>query len=374
MKRVTIVEVNDINLYPPVQNLIRVLLNNGYGVNFIGSNVSRLPTDIVENENICIYDVPSLNVGNKIMKWKNRICMHFQVNKYVEECMADADYLWTTSMNAIRTVGRNAFKYKNILQLMELSKHGYSFYYLIKFPLGEYARQSWKTVTVEENRAYIQKVWWNLPRTPYVLPNKPYSIDYGEISDEVQEAITKMKNDKRKIVLYLGGIYPDRNFEDYAKAISKKEGYTLYIVGKAFSQSAKELLDNLQKLYPVEYLGAFDPPQHLALVQYAYIGLLPYKPVMSGGLSELNALYCAPNKIFEYSGYGVPMIGSDVIGLKLPFEKWEIGCCCDDNSEVSIQKALDEVDNRHHEMSSNCIKFFESVDLKNIVKNILEEN
>ncbi len=373
MKRVTVVEVEDINLYPPVQNLIRVLLNNGYRVNFIGSNTSTLPTDIVESENICIYDIPSLSAKNKIMKWKNRICIHFQANKYVEECMKDSDYLWTTSMRTIRTIGRNAFKYKNILQLMELSKYGYSFYYLIKFPLGEYARKSWRTVTVEENRAYIQKVWWDLPQTPYVLPNKPYSIDYGEISCEVQQAVTKMKNDKRKIVLYLGGIFPDRNFEDYAKAISKKEGYVLYIAGKVFSQSAKELLDKLQKLYPVEYLGAFDPPQHLALVQYAYIGLLPYKPVKGGGLSELNALYCAPNKIFEYSGYGIPMVGSDVLGLKLPFEKWNMGVCCRDNSEQSIYEAIDKVDKAHEEMSKNSRLFFESVDLDESVKNILKD-
>ena len=324
MKRVTVVEVEDINLYPPVQNLIRVLLNNGYRVNFIGSNTSTLPTDIVESENICIYDIPSLSAKNKIMKWKNRICIHFQANKYVEECMKDSDYLWTTSMRTIRTIGRNAFKYKNILQLMELSKYG-------------------------------------------------YSIDYGEISCEVQQAVTKMKNDKRKIVLYLGGIFPDRNFEDYAKAISKKEGYVLYIAGKVFSQSAKELLDKLQKLYPVEYLGAFDPPQHLALVQYAYIGLLPYKPVKGGGLSELNALYCAPNKIFEYSGYGIPMVGSDVLGLKLPFEKWNMGVCCRDNSEQSIYEAIDKVDKAHEEMSKNSRLFFESVDLDESVKNILKD-
>ena len=92
-----------------------------------------------------------------------------------------------------------------------------------------------------------------------------------------------------------------------------------------------------------------------------------------GGLSELNALYCAPNKIFEYSGYGIPMVGSDVLGLKLPFEKWNMGVCCRDNSEQSIYEAIDKVDKAHEEMSKNSRLFFESVDLDESVKNILKD-
>lgn len=374
MQTVTVVEVNDINLYPPVQNLLKVLLNNEYKVNFIGCKISQLPSDILQHKNFFSFEIPSLNEKNKLKKWKNRIRIHLKANTYVKICMKDSDFLWTTSMNAIRTVGYNALKYRNVLQLMELSKYGYSFHYLIKFNLGKIANRSWKTVVPEINRAYIQKVWWDLKRTPYVLPNKPYDIKPGEITTELEAGISKMKLESRKIILYLGGIYPDRNFEDYAKAIKKMKGYVLYIVGKAFSQSADDMLRELITKYSVEYLGAFDPPRHLALVKYSYIGLLPYKPVSSGGLSELNALYCAPNKIFEYAGNGVPMVGSDVIGLRLPFEQWDIGCCCDDNSENSISNAILKVDINHDKMSQNCFDFYNSVDLNKIVLDILQED
>ena len=38
MKRITIVEVNDVNLYPPVQSLVQLLLDNGYYVYLIAGN------------------------------------------------------------------------------------------------------------------------------------------------------------------------------------------------------------------------------------------------------------------------------------------------------------------------------------------------
>ncbi len=375
MKVITVVELNNIDGYPPVQTLIRVLLNKGYKVNLIGRNVSKISADISENSNYVGYETAKYSKINNILQAAvNRFYMVLNARKLLKSIGEQSDYLWTTSMKSVQILGKNILKYKNILQLMELAEHGYLVSKIhIKFPINKYARLSWKTVVPEINRAYIQKVWWDLSETPYVLPNKPYSLDYGEVYGELSSAIEIMKKEKKKIILYLGGIWRDRDFEIYAKAISRMNGYVLYIVGKTFSDEGKIMIDRLQKEYGVVYLGGFNPPKHLAFVQHADIGLLPYKPVKSGNLSELNALYCAPNKIWEYAGFGVPMVGSDVLGLKLPFEQWNIGRCCDLNDEDSIIKAIEEVDRNHDEMSKNCYKFYDSVDLEKIVSEILED-
>ena len=67
------------------------------------------------------------------------------------------------------------------------------------------------------------------------------------------------------------------------------------------------------------------------------------------------------------------MVGSDVLGLKLPFEQWNIGRCCDLNDETAIIKAIEEVDRNHDEMSKNCYRFYDSVSLEKIVSEILED-
>ncbi len=375
MKVITVVELNNIDGYPPVQTLIRVLLNKGYKVNLIGRNVSKISADISENSNYVGYETAKYSKINNILQAAvNRFYMILNARKLLKSIGEQSDYLWTTSMKSVQILGKNILKYKNILQLMELAEHGYLVREkYIKFPIEKYARLSWKTVVPEINRAYIQKVWWDLSKTPYVLPNKPYSINYGEADDKLLSAIELMKNEKKKIILYLGVIGQDRDLEKMAKAIYKLNNYVMYIVGNIYDNTAKTLIDSLKKEYDCIYLGGFKPPKHLALVKYAHIGLLPYKPAKVYGLSELNALYCAPNKIWEYAGFGVPMVGSDVLGLKLPFEQWNIGRCCDLNDEDSIIKTIEEVDRNHDEMSKNCYKFYDSVDLEKIVSEILED-
>ena len=375
MKSITVIELNNIDGYPPVQTLIRVLLNKGYKVNLIGRNIAKISADIAENKSYVGYETAKYGTINNIFQAAiNRIYMIFRARKLLKVLGDESDIIWTTSMKSIQILGKSVLKYKNVLQLMELAEYGYLIRErFVKFPINKIAQHSWKTVVPEINRAYIQRVWWNLPKCPIVLPNKPYSNDHGEITDELKKAICQMQSEKRKIVLYLGSMGFDRDLERLACAISKKRDYVLYLVGKLYTNEAKKRVEELEKKYSCVYIGGFDPPKHLAVVKYAHIGLLPYKPSKFVGLSDLNALYCAPNKIWEYAGFGVPMVGSDVLGLKLPFEQWNIGRCCDLNDESSIIKAIEEVDRNHNEMSKNCYKFYDSVDLEKIVSEILED-
>ena len=373
-REITIVELNSISNYPPVQNIIKILLMKGYKVNFIGVEVSEISEEIKSNLSFNSVET-SLYHGN-LSLWKHRIntlyIMH-SARIAIKSCMKTSEILWTTSMKTSSLIGKQGMKYKTVLQLMELAENGYRFRHYFKIPIKKYAQFAWKTVVPEVNRAYIQKIWYELEKTPIVLPNKPFSLDYGEIDPKLEEVISVMKKENKKIILYLGGIFADRNFESYAQTIGKTDDYVLYIVGKFFSDDGKKLIEKLQNEYGVVYLGGFNPPKHLAFVKYAHIGLLPYMPTKSPILSELNALYCAPNKIWEYAGFGIPMVGSDVLGLKLPFEQWNIGRCCDLNSETSIINAIEEVDRNHDEMSRNCYKFYDSVDLEKIVSEILED-
>lgn len=374
LKEITVVGMNKISNFPPVQNLIKILLKKGYKVNFIGVEVADISEDIKCYPTFNPVET-SLYHGNLSLCKKiiNTLHIRRSARAALKICMKTSDLLWTTSMRTSSVVGKQALQYKTVLQLMELAEKGYRFRHYSRIPINKYAQAAWKTVVPEINRAYIQKIWYDLEKTPIVLPNKPFSLDYGEITSEVAEAISVMKKEKRKIVLYLGGIYIDRDFERYAEAISQMDGYVLCIAGKATSDDEKSLLKKLQNKYGVLYLGGFNPPKHLALVKYARIGLLPYKSVKTSVESCLNALYCAPNKIWEYAGFGVPMVGSDVLGLKLPFEQWNIGRCCDLSNEMSIVEAIEEVERNHNEMSRNCYKFYDSVDLEKIVSGILED-
>ena len=375
---ITIVETNSITFCPPDINLIENLLNNNHNVNLISNEINLLKNDILKHQNFKGFELDSLpRNGGVINRILSRIKQAKKCRELVRKSMKNSDILWTTSEQSVRDLGDLVLEYKHVFQLMELTYKGdYCLNRLFTFDLSKIAQHAWKVVVPEINRAYIMKTWFDLKKTPYLLPNKPYSLNIGEITGDMLHGLEKMKNEKRKIVLYLGGIWPDRDLEPVAKALSRmNDEYILYIIGKAYGKNSQQKLKELMGEYPIEYLGSFTPPKHLHFVKYAHIGLLAYRPEKNRDLGvELNALYCAPNKIYEYAAYGVPMIGSDVLGLRYAFEKFGIGAIYEDNSDLSIECAIKNIERDYKNLHERCYDFYNDCDLDAIVKRILYDN
>ncbi len=376
-KRVVVVHLNNILLCPPVIQLVDNLLSNGHVVYLVSSHITELPERLLGHPCLQYTDIPRPNgnsLTDKLCRWKIRSKISkATVKRYMEK----GDILWTTTDLCVRTLGRLVFGYRHVMQLMELEEWYPMFGNTrwLRFPIGKYAKRAWKTVVPEVNRAYIQKTWWNLDRTPCVLPNKPYRLDPGEVSQDMQAALDKIKNEKRKVIIFLGLFSMDRRLDEFANAVERLgDEYCLYMVGKPIDKYKKEFARLLKSCPSIQYLGYYPAPKHLLFLKYAHIGLLPYIPFVTMVCrSPLNALYCAPNKIFEYAGYGIPMIGTDVMGLRLPFEQYRIGVCCKQLTADAIGEAISEIEKNYDEMSANCKRFYDSVDLDQIVEKILYE-
>lgn len=376
-KNITIVHLMDLVSYPPVLSLIQVLLNKGCSVNLVSIGVENAPINILEHPNFEYTDILIKKGKGVISKLKREINRRNIAKKATIEYMKTSDILWTTTDISVRCLGKLCLRYKHIMQLMELEEW---YPYVVglnhpKFPLYKYSQAAWKNVVPEINRAHIQKIWWNLPETPVVLPNKPYNSKIEQHTIQNNQVFENMKKEKRKVVLYLGIIAPDRNIELFAEAISQIDNeYCLYIAGKVDGTMEKQFQILMDKYKCIQYLGNFNAPQHLELLDYAYIGLTPYYITKEHQfISPINIEYCAPNKIFEYSAYGIPMIGTDVMGLRQPFEKYDIGVCCEKFSVEEILNALKIINKNYTQMKKNCYNFFDSVNLDKIVENIISD-
>lgn len=375
-KIITVAHVGDFLQYPPVISLLENLLSNGNSVRLVSSTLSgNLPRRINKYDNFSYYYVPFSTDGSIQSKFKRFIKEKKDFKDAVVSAMKDSQILWTTTDVTMKILGDTVLDYKHVMQLMELVERYPSSLKLkiFDFPIEKYARKAYKVVVPDLDRAYIQQAWWNLKEVPIVLPNKPYSIydEKVELNSEEVKALEKIKNEKRKVILYSGVITPERNIGDFAKAIRNRSEYCIYVMGRAFS---RKYLDEFINSNPnVEYLGYFAAPKHLSFVKYAYAGLTPYVPTNSNRYPKINALYCAPNKVYEYSAFGVPMLGTNVLGLLRPFEQYKIGKCSKDMTKESILQGLDYIDSHHDEMSKNAIKFFNKDDLDEIVRDIIED-
>ena len=375
-KTITVAHVGNILTYPPVISLLENLLENDNKVILIcGTNPDRMPS-LLRDDNLETVYIEENNAQSIYKKIERNTIYRLRYIHAVRTAMNVSDILWTTTDVTVKVLGDEVLKHRHVMQLMELIETMPRFRNpsIIRFPIEKYAKKAWKVVVPQKDRAYIQKTWWGLKDVPYVLPNKPYSLDYGDITEEMEAAARKMAQDGRKIILYLGVIGQDRNLNYFADAIKNSDEYVLYLVGRAAYGSEKYLEQLLNECDNIVYLGFFSPPSHLYFLKHAYIGILPYSVEKSSlHYSILNAQYCAPNKIFEYAGFQVPMLGTDVLGIRRPLEEYNMGVVVNDIDVSSIRNGIETIKTYYNDYKNNCLAFYNSVDLNKIVQNIISE-
>lgn len=69
--------------------------------------------------------------------------------------------------------------------------------------------------------------------------------------------------------------------------------------------------------------------------------------------------------------FGIPMIGNDIPGLKYSFEHYNSGLCVDDLSVNNICKSIEYIENNYDIMSKGSKKYYDSIDSKKEIVNIL---
>ena len=69
----------------------------------------------------------------------------------------------------------------------------------------------------------------------------------------------------------------------------------------------------------------------------------------------------------------MPVIASDVPGIRLALERGDFGCVVDAGEEATIACAIEEIDARHDEMAKNSRTYYDSVDFDALVADILSE-
>ena len=100
------------------------------------------------------------------------------------------------------------------------------------------------------------------------------------------------------------------------------------------------------------------------MTSHANIGLVFYDDF------SLNQAFCAPNKIYEYSGFGIPILANKIPGLENTVGKYNAGKCVDFKVDDLIS-AIKEIDNHYEMYSNNASALYESVDNGSTIEEII---
>ncbi len=370
--KILIINYYEISKLPPVRNLVDILLRNGCTVTLVSIDKNNIYKS-KESNNFTFYKIDEAR-ENIVSKCVDFISRKKKLRRLVDILMADHDILWTTTDRTARDLGSILFKYKHVMQLMELI---YDIPYfpkqkIIQSNIKKYAKKAYKVVVPEYNRAQIINAWWELEKMPIVLPNKQGIEELKNIPDNIKCQLNEIDRETRKIILYQGVIRKERPLDSFAKAVDELgENYVLYVMGEKNAE-----MDRLISTYKnIKHINFIAPPYHLLVTQNAYIGILSYVPRKNDKLhySKLNEIYCAPNKLYEYSGYKIPMIGNDIPGLRYTIEHNNMGVVIKVFDSAHIKNAINIINKNYDEFSQNCEKFYNMVDMDKIVtKEILD--
>ena len=383
MRKIYIITQHDLVYYPPMQTLINVMLNMGLTIFFIGKYSDGESKELYEKKGVHFKSLVLNEEGNLIQK----ICRQKQFAKDVDRFLkstriTDADLIWYVySGTTVCALSNVLYKYKYIVHFYEFYKSLQSWKYRIIYPsynIRLFLNKASGVVHCEYNRAQICKSLYGLESLPYIIPNKPYinNDKLSQVPVDIKDLFSSFESkiNGKKVIIYQGYFNAkERRLEEFCQAVHLlPDNYVLVIMGRG-----NDYFDFLKIKYEskrIIFVPFIRPPYHLMFTQKASIGILTYYPQEQTYPGVINPLYCAPNKIFEYGMYGVPMIGNDIPGLKYIFREYNCGETI--KYPITAQKIADcivKIENQYKYYSDGAIKLNDSVNIEKTIAEIIQD-
>lgn len=383
--RVVIIMRLNLMHYPPMISLINILKDLGKEVVYIGGFTNDVVSEELEKRGVKMINLGYDLGGNIsfISKLRKQLNYKKKIEEYLKEYdVSSNDLIWFIYTETASFLCNVLYNYNYVIQYYEYTESSLKWKYRILYPkydCNEFIKKAVGIVQCEYNRAEIFRALNGLRKSPFVLPNKLYyrkgittSIPF-EISNQLEKIKKKIKG--KKVVLYQGYFASEeRKLEEFCEAINMMDNnYVMIAMGRGLDN----YYDALKKRYESEkiiFVPFIIPPFHLNVTQMADIGVMTYSPHFRTYPSVINDLYCAPNKIFEYSKFGKPMIANSVPGLKIIFENYQCGAIIDyPITADKIKSVLLDIFENYSVYSKGSSNFYETIDVLKIVNNIIED-
>lgn len=274
------------------------------------------------------------------------------------------DLIWIGSAETgwLLTGSKLFDKFITIAHILELYTHKGLRHWLNK----RLCKDAHAIVACEENRAWIMRAFYDLPATPHILPNKPSPklLQQGAQLPLAQEI--KAKIGRRFAVLYQGAIMKERaGFSNVAMAVDELgEDWCFVCMGKDHLGLAEQLSSTCQNFI---YAGYIPAPLHLEITRLCHVGIVTYEP------DSLNTIFCAPNKTWEYMAFGLPILCSDLPGLKALTSASKAGFTVDFTKPDRVKSALITMREKHVEQSMSATAYFNALDINSAIQAIVQD-
>ena len=355
---------SQLSYYPPCMSQIQMLQDLGVDIEVWYGSSAETALDILDRRGIPRKQLvdPRGRFKGKLDIVNNWIEFRRVLERELKRSYRPEWLLWfgtaESSMPMIGHLGKYAF----VTNALEL----YDEHPLEAKMLGVVSRDASAMVACERTRAYIMRYWWSLDRLPYVMPNKPYglgnSCELPVTTDATRAIVDELAG--KPFVIYQGIFQNVRYLEELAGALEEL-GSDLYLV--LLGVDNLNIAPRIAEIYPrTRYFSSVPAPTHLEVTSRARIGVVYYDDLI------LNEAFCAPNKIYEYSAFGMPMLANKIPGLE-----GTVGAAgaaiCSDFTKDDLKRAISEIEGDYERFSTASTRFFEATDNMKTMRRIVSD-
>ena len=179
----------------------------------------------------------------------------------------------------------------------------------------------------------------NLGTKPNTLIlNSPFINNIDSESNKYFHRLYNITPDKL-VFVYLGILGYGRGI-DYILDVFSRKNIKSHVVFIGYGELESKIKDVSKTNTNIHYHKAVAHEEVVSLVKNADVGLCLIENV------SLSDFYCLPNKLFEYTFAGLPVLASNFPDIKNIVIKYNLGRVCDINSK-SINEAVSEIEVTH---------------------------
>ena len=206
----------------------------------------------------------------------------------------------------------------------------------------------------EKNRiAYFRKKYAAV-QDVLLLENFPRRTDIPLGKHDIFRQLYPISKQQR-IVLHTGLIAAKRHVDELVQSIALcGNEFVLVLLGPAFKGYKELLLAKIKDLGVQDRVFLHDPVPHSAILQYMAscdIGTAFYQN------TNLNNLYCASNKLYEYIALNKVVLTNNYPGLLEAVGKHRQGICLEEVTPKRLAEAYRQAGDAH-QVTSGAKKFF----------------
>ncbi|PUE63759.1 glycosyltransferase [Arcobacter caeni] len=186
---------------------------------------------------------------------------------------------------------------------------------------------------VSENIADWYRDTYNISR-PEVILNAP------KLNELKKTNIFRKNLDIKEesiIVLYQGGLSKGRGVDLLLESFKSRVDDKVVIVFMGYGEFEEDIKKSSEKANNIFFHPAVAPEVVLNYTSSADIGISFIENTC------LSYYYCLPNKLFEYSMAGLPVIVSNMKEMKELVQKYDIGIIAEEETIESINQAIDKI-------------------------------